>query len=175
MVRFAYIRLILAIVAHVDLELYQMDVKTVFFNRELEDEIYMKQPEGYITNNQECKVCKLKRLIHGLKQSTRQWYLRFHESMMTYGFLMTEEDHCVYVKRLEGNFVILSLYVDDILLARNNTEFVQTIKEWLFSNFEIKDMGEASYILRVKIHMDHSRKLLALSQESYIRRILEKI
>ena len=94
---------------------------------------------------------------------------------MTYGFSMTEEDHCVYVKRLEDNFVILSLYVDDILLARNNIEFAQTIKEWLFSNFEIKDMGEASYILRVKIHMDHSRKLLALSQESYIRRILEKI
>ena len=63
--------------------------------------------------------------------------------------------------------------MDDILLAGNNIEFVQTIKEWLFSNFEIKDIGEASYILGVKIHRDRSKKLSTLSQESYIERILE--
>ena len=90
---------------------------------------------------------------------------------MTYGFSTTEEDHYVYIKRSEGNFVILSLYVGDILLAGNNIEFVQTIKELLFSNFEMKYMREASYILGVKIHRDHFRKLLILSQESYIRRI----
>ena len=66
-VKFAFIRLILVIVAHMDLELHQMDVKTVFFNGELEEEIYMKQLEGYITSYQERKVCKLKRSIYGLK------------------------------------------------------------------------------------------------------------
>ena len=88
---------------------------------------------------------------------------------------MTEEDHCVYVKRLEGNFVILSLYVDDRLLGGNNIEFVQTIKEWLFSNFEIKDMGEASYILGVKIRRDRSRKLLALSQSLILEEFLKNL
>ena len=81
------------------LELHQMDVKTAFLNGELEEEIYMEQLEGYITNNKECKVCKLKRSIYGIKQSSRQWYLRFHESVMTYGFSITEEYHCVHVKR----------------------------------------------------------------------------
>ena len=76
---------------------------------------------------------------------------------------MIEEDHCVYVKRSEGSFIILSLYVDDILLAGNNKEFIKTIKEWLSSTFEMKDMGEASFVLGVKILRDRSRKLLSLS------------
>ena len=85
-VRFASIRLILAIVAHMDLELHQMDVKTAFLNGELEEEIYMEQPVNFVSKGQEQKVCKLKRSIYGLKQSSRQWYLRFHEAVMSYGF-----------------------------------------------------------------------------------------
>ena len=77
-VRFAFVRLILAIVANLNLELYQMDVKTAFLNEELDEEIYMDQPIGFVTKGQEYKVCKLKRSIYGLKQSSRQWYLRFH-------------------------------------------------------------------------------------------------
>ena len=87
---------------------------------------------------------------------------------------MIEKDHCVYVKRFEGSFIILSLYVDDTLLVGNNKEFIKTIKEWLSSTFEMKDMGEASFVLGVKILRDHSRKLLGLSQETYIRKVLER-
>ena len=76
---------------------------------------------------------------------------------------MIEKDHCVYLKRSEGSFIILSLYVDDILLAGNNKEFIKTIKEWLSSTFEMKDMGKASFVLGVKILRDRSRKLLGLS------------
>lgn len=72
-----------------------------------------------VTSDQECKVCKLKSFINGLKQSSRQWYLRSHEVEMSFRFSMTEEDHCVYIKRPEGNFVILSLSMDDILLTVN--------------------------------------------------------
>jgi hypothetical protein len=87
---------------------------------------------------------------------------------------MIEEDHCVYVKRSKGSFIILSLYADDILLIGNNKEFIKTIKEWLSSTFEMKDMGEASFVLGVKILRDRSRKLLGLSQETYIRKVLER-
>ncbi|OMO58188.1 Integrase, catalytic core [Corchorus capsularis] len=159
-VRFASIRLILAIVANFDLELYQMDVKTAFLNGELDEEIYMDQPEGFVAKGQERKVCKLKRSIYGLKQSSRQWYLRFHQAIIQNGFEMIEEDHCVYVKRSKGSFVILSLYVDDILLAGNDMEMIVTTKKWLSSNFEMKDMGEANYVLGVKILRDRSKRLL---------------
>ncbi|KAH9678644.1 Integrase catalytic domain-containing protein [Citrus sinensis] len=87
---------------------------------------------------------------------------------------MIEEGHCVYVKRSKDDFAILSLYVDDILLAVNNKEFVKTVKDWLYSKFDIKDMGETAYILGVKIFRDRSRKLLTLSQEPYIKKILKR-
>ncbi|KAK9108126.1 hypothetical protein Syun_024137 [Stephania yunnanensis] len=173
-VRFASIRLILAIVANLDLELHQMDVKIAFLNGELEEEIYMEQPIGFIVEGQEHKVCRLLRSIYGLKQSSRQWYIRFHQAIISYDFVMIDEDHCVYVKRSNSKFVILSLYVDDILLAGNNEEYLITIKRWLSSNFEMKDMGEAAYILGVKIKRDRSKKMLALSQEPYIKKILER-
>ena len=99
-------------------------------------------------------MCKLKRSIYGLKQSSRQWYLWFHQAVVSYGFQMVEEDHCVYIKRDKDKYVMLSLYVDDILLAGNCKEYVLAIKKWLSSNFEMKDMGEAAYILGVKIRRD---------------------
>ena len=87
---------------------------------------------------------------------------------------MIREDHYVYVKRSKNDFAILYLYMDDILLAANSKEFVKNVKDWLYSNFDMKDMGEAAYILGVKIFKDCSRKLLALSQEPYIKKILER-
>ncbi|KAL0373354.1 UNVERIFIED_CONTAM: Retrovirus-related Pol polyprotein from transposon TNT 1-94, partial [Sesamum radiatum] len=94
-VRFASVRLILAIVAHLDLELFQMDVKKAFLNGELDEEIYMDQPEGFQEMGQKRKVYRLKRSIYGLKQSSRQWYYRFHRAITSMGFTMVEEDHCV--------------------------------------------------------------------------------
>jgi hypothetical protein len=173
-VRFASIRLILAIVANLNLELYQMDVKTTFLNGELDEEIYMDQPIGFVAKGQECKVCKLKRSIYGLKQLSRQWYLRFHRTILLNGFTVIEEDHCVYTKRSKGSFIILSLYVNDILLASNDTEMIVATKEWLSSNFEMKDMGEADYILGVKIFRDRSKKILGLSQQTYVKKVLER-
>jgi hypothetical protein len=79
-VRFASIRLILSIVAKQDLELFQIDVKTAFLSGELDEEIYMAQPTGFEVQGHERKVCRLKHSMYGLKQSSRQWYLRFHDS-----------------------------------------------------------------------------------------------
>uniref|UniRef100_A0A2N9IEQ3 Reverse transcriptase Ty1/copia-type domain-containing protein n=1 Tax=Fagus sylvatica TaxID=28930 RepID=A0A2N9IEQ3_FAGSY len=157
-----------AMVASLDLELHQMDVKTAFLNGDLDEEIFMDQPIGFVVKGQERKVCRLNRSLYVLKQSFRQWYKQFHQKVISNGFLMIEEDHCVYVN------IILSLYVDDIQLAGNNKEFIKTIKEWLSSTFKMKDMIEASFVFGVKILRDHSRKLLGLSQETYIRTVLER-
>ena len=80
-----------------------MDIKIAFLNGELDEEIYMDQPIGFVTKGQEHKVCKLKRSIYGLKQSSRQWYLRFHRAILSNGFTMIEEDHRVYIKRSKGS------------------------------------------------------------------------
>ncbi|KAM1503934.1 hypothetical protein ACFXTO_000100 [Malus domestica] len=86
---------------------------------------------------------------------------------------MIKEDHCVYLKKFEKN-TILSLYVDDILIARNDKTSIQITKVWLSSHFEMRDMGEAHYVLGVKITKGHSRKLLSLSQKTYIKKVLER-
>ena len=162
-VRFTSIRLLLAIVTNLNLELHQMDVKPAFLNEELDEEIDMEQPVGFIVKGQERKVCKLQRSIYGLKKSSRQWYLRFHKVILTYDFKMIDEDHCVYVKRTSGKFAILSLYVDDILIVGSDKEYLMDIKRWLSTHFDMQDMGEANYILGIKIKRDHSKKILALS------------
>ena len=112
-----------------DLELYQMDVRTVFLNGELNEEIYMHQPLGFKTKGQERKVCKLKRSIYGLKQASRQWNIKFHQAILKDGFTMMEEDHCVYLKRSNNSFIIISLYVDDILIAGNTKEMIDNTKK----------------------------------------------
>jgi len=173
-VKITSVRLILAIGAHMDLELYQMDVKTAFLNGELNDEIYIDQPLGFKTKGQERKVCKLKRSIYGLKQASRQWNIKFHQVILKDGFTMMEEDHCVYLKCSNNSFIILSLYVDDILIAGNSKEMINTTKMWLSSNFEMKDIGEASYVLGVKIIRDRAKRLLGLTQETYIKKMIER-
>ena len=134
----------------------------------------MEQPVGFIVKGQESKVCKLQRSIYGLKQSSRQWYLRFHKVILTYDFKMIDEDHYVYVKRTSGKFAILSLYVDDILIDGSDKEYLMDIKRWLSTHFDMQDMGNVNYILGVKIKRDRLKKISSLSQENYIQKILER-
>src|SRR4051812_38796424 len=86
---------------------------------------------------------------------------------------MIEHDHSVYLKRSKAGFLILTLYVDYILMASNNKKLVSKTKIWLSSQFDMKYMGEAAYVLDVKILRDHSRRTLGLSQETYVRKVLE--
>ena len=127
-VRIASIHLLLALVAHLDLELFQMDIKTAFLNGNLEEEIYMDQPIGFASKGQDDKVYRLKRSIYGLKQSSRAWYFRFQEAIIFFGLSMVSEDHCVYVKKTTKGIMFLTLYVDDILLGRNIMQMIHTTK-----------------------------------------------
>ncbi|KAJ1697163.1 hypothetical protein LUZ63_005675 [Rhynchospora breviuscula] len=99
-----------------------MDVKTAFLNGELEEEIYMEQPQEFVAKGEEHKVCKLRRFIYGLKQASRQWNLKFHQAVSSNGFEVMKEDHCVYVKWSKNGFLILTLYVDqddkDLVILR---------------------------------------------------------
>ena len=110
------IRILLSIVTHMDYKIWQMDVKTAFLNGILEENIHMKQPEGFIEKGKGHLVCKLNRSIYGLKQASRSWNIRFNEVIQSYGFIQSLDESCVY-KKCNGNVVVfLVLYVDDIFV-----------------------------------------------------------
>ncbi len=108
-VKHSSIRTLLSIVAMHDYELEQMDVKTAFLHGELEEDIYMEQPEGFVVPGKENLVCRLKKSLYGLKQSPRQWYKRFDSFMLSQKFRRSNYDSCVYVKVVDGSAIYLLL------------------------------------------------------------------
>ena len=167
-------RIIMALVAHFDLELHQMDVKTAFLNGDLEENVYMTQPKGFVVKGKEKMGCHLKKSIYGLKQASRQWFLKFNETIQKFGFIENDEDSCVYTKFKKGKYIFLILYVDDILLASSDVNLLTETKKFLSSKFEMKDLGEASFVLGIEIHRDRSKGVLGLSQKTYLEKILAK-
>ena len=121
------IRILLAIAAHLDYEVWQMDVKTAFLNGYIEEEIYMEQPKGF-ESEEGSKVCKLKRSIYGLKQASRSWNRRFDEAIKSYKFIKNEDEPCVYKKVSGSAITFLVLYVDDILLIGNDVGMLTSVK-----------------------------------------------
>ena len=108
-----------------------MDVKTTFLNGHLDESIYMVQPDGFKAKRQENKVCKLLKSIYGLKQASHSWSIRFDQAVKTYGFEQSVDEPCVYKHVKDKKIVFLVLYVDDILLIRNDTRVLTSVKVWL--------------------------------------------
>ena len=138
-----------------------MDVKTAFLNGNLLEDVYMTQPEGFDIPEEAQKICKLQRSIYGLKQASKSWNLRFDETVKQYGFIKNEDEPCVY-KKVSGSMIVFPvLYVDDILLIGNDVPTLQQVKTWLGKCFSMKDLGEAAYILGIRIYRDRSQNCLA--------------
>jgi hypothetical protein len=136
----------MALVAYYDLELHHMDVKTAFLNRDSEN--------GIVVKGKERMGCRMKKSIYGLKQASRQWYLKFDATIRKFEFKENVEDNCVYTKFKNGKFIFLILYVDDILLASSDVNLLPETKKFLSSNFDMKDFGEASLVLGIEIYQD---------------------
>lgn len=146
------IRVVLGLVAVQDLELEQLDVKTPFLHGDLDEELFMHQPKGFIKKGQEHLYCRLKRSLYGLKQAPRQWYLKFDKFMIDHKCTCCEFDPCIYFKKLSnGEFVILLLYVDDMLVADTSMKIVSELKTHLANEFSINDLGAANKILGMTI------------------------
>ena len=118
-------------------------------------------------------MCKLQRSIYGLVQASRSWNIRFDSVIKAYGFIHTFGEVCIYKKVSGSSVAFLILYVNDILLIGNDTEFLKSIKGYLNKNFSVKDLGEAAYILGIKIYRDRSRRLISFSMNTYLDKILK--
>ncbi|RDX82951.1 hypothetical protein CR513_36196, partial [Mucuna pruriens] len=122
--------------------------------------IYMMQPENFVSNESKSMVCKLKKSIYGLKQASRQWYHKSYQVITSYGFEANVVDDYAYHKFSGSKYIFLVLYVDDILLASSDTCLLHETKRFLTNNFEMKDLGETSFVLGIQILRDCSQSIL---------------
>ncbi|MCO5603933.1 hypothetical protein L7F22_058089 [Adiantum nelumboides] len=172
--RITSFRVLIAIAAQFRLLLHQMDVRTAFLHGDLEEEIYMMQPPRYISKEHPDHVCKLIKSLYGLKQSPRQWYRRFHECMTSLGYARFTSEPNIYSRHSPDVFLLLAIYVDDILLLCNSESALATAKKELSSSFSMTDMGLLPFCLGIQVFQDALQGLIKISQQSYIGSLLKK-
>ncbi|GJX90352.1 retrotransposon protein, putative, ty1-copia subclass [Tanacetum coccineum] len=133
---------------------------------------YLKR--RFVDPNHPRKVCKLQRSIYGLKQASRSWNRRFDEEIKKFCFAQNLDEPCVYQKASGSNVIFLILYVDDIIIMEIHILSLQSVKDYLGKYFAMKDLGEAAFILGIKIYRDRSKRLIGLGQNAYIDKILKR-
>ena len=173
-IRFTSIRLILALACRYNLELRHIDVKGAYLNGILEDEVYMKQPEGFVEKGKEHLVCKLNKGIYGLKQSGRVWHETLRREMEKLGFKSGEADTTIFFRFKQGVVEIAGWYVDDGLLATSSAESMEHMITDIKGSFDIQDLGEPDRLLGIKITRDRELGTIHISQPSFINTIARR-
>ena len=172
-VKHSALRVVLAIVAALDLETVQLDVKTAFLNGSLDEEMYMEQPEGFITPGNEKKVCRLIKSIYGLKQASRVWNIKFNEFLLKFGLTRSSADPCVYYRHQEEEITIVVIYVDDGLICSSKKEVLTSILNHLLTVFEMTSNPIGRFV-GLDITHNRSEGKLYVSQSHFITKLLEK-
>jgi hypothetical protein len=165
-------RILMSIAVQYDLLVEQCDVQTAYLHSELEEEIYMRVPEGITYSGD--KVCLLKKSLYGLKQSSRCWNKSLDSYVKSIGFQNSKSDYCVYFlpnREVQDNIYIL-VYVDDILCLAKDKNKINLLKQKLFSRFNMTDEGPLSYYLGITITRNNDH--IYLSQENYLQNLLIK-
>ena len=129
----------------------------------------MDQPEGFVEPRQESKVCKLTKSLYGLKQEPKQWHENFDSCMIENDYKSNECDKCIYSKSWNNLYVIINLYVDDMLILGSNMHVINETKNMLKSHFDMKDLGKANFILGMKITKTCDG--IFLDQSHYVEKI----
>ncbi|GKV27163.1 hypothetical protein SLEP1_g36366 [Rubroshorea leprosula] len=144
------VRCLLAIAAARNWELHQLDVHNAFLHGDLNEEVYMQLPPGY-GNKGEQRVCRLRKSLYGLKQASRNWFAKFASALKLFGFQQSMSDYSLFTYRRENNFLAVLVYVDDLIIAGNNSSLCQKLKEFLHIMFHIKDLGKLKYFLGIEV------------------------
>ena len=164
------IRVVLAVGVYHNYKFHQLDIKTAFLHGRLKEDIYMAVPDGVKIDDG--NACKLLRSLYGLKQSPRCWNEEFNSYLESLSFKRSRHDYCLYTKIDGKQFIVLILYVDDILMTGSDEKAIENLKKELSSRFDMSDCGELKYFLGMKI--ERNEKSLQISQAASIEKFLEK-
>lgn len=149
------VKLLLALAAQRSWPLIQLDVNNAFLNGSLDEEVYMKLPQGYschsVSSNGKPFVCKLEKSLYGLRQASRQWYATFSSFLLSQGFTQSKADYSLFYKGKGSSYVALLVYVDDIVLTGASLHEIDSIKQSLSNKFKLKDLGKLQHFLGLEI------------------------
>ena len=170
--RMETIRMLLALVAQNGWILHQMDVKSAFLNGFLEEEIFVEQPEGFVCQGQEDKVYRLIKALYGCRQAPRTWYSRIDTHMLNLGFTKSLSEATLYVKKADGEILIVSLYVDDLLVTGSSLNQIEKFKDEMKNVFEMTDLGQMTFFLGMEVQQNNDE--IFICQKKYAKEILMK-
>jgi hypothetical protein len=167
-VRFDTLRAILALVPIKKLKVQQMDVKGAYLNGHLDEKVYMKQPEGREDGTD--RVCELIKTMYGLKQAGREWNKLFDSKVKAHGYKSLLSDPCAYILWDGNDFIIITVWVDDLLLFATSDKLMESAKKMLQSEWDVTDMGEPRKIVGIEVTLKPDS--ITISQSKYIESIL---
>ena len=169
--KYTTVRALLALAASQDLEIHQLDIKTAFLNGDLEEDVWIQQPEGYETDPN--LACHLRKSLYGLKQAPRAWHIKLREELESMGFHPSAADPALFIKPGDDPIYLLT-YVDDILIITRRTETVNETKAKICATFEARDMGAASTFLGMDIIRDRTAHTISLVQRRLTNDLLDR-
>jgi hypothetical protein len=167
------VRILISLAANLNWPLFQLDVKNDFLHGDLHEEVYMEQPPGFVAQGEYrgC-VCKLKKTLYGLKQSPRAWFGKFSKAVMEFGLQHCQTDHSVFHLHTSAGYILLVVYVDDIVITGDDSGGIARLKLLLQQKFHTKDLGKLKYFLGIEVA--RSQKGINLSQRKYVLDLLEE-
>lgn len=170
--RLETVRLLLALAAKNKWEVHHLDVKTAFLNGEIEEEVYVTQPEGFVKKDREQMVYKLIKALYGLRQAPRAWYAKLNKCLEELGFARCPYEHAVYTKKIGEETLIVAVYVDDLLITGTQKSIIEQFKKQMNEVFKMSDLGLLSHYLGIEVKQ--SPGCIELRQTAYAKKILEK-
>jgi len=169
----ATLRLVVAITAIEDMELRSVDITSAFVNGDLDEEIYMKQPEGFHIGGPNM-VCRLKKSLYGLKQSACQWNKKLDSVLTGMGFKCIESDRSVYIYSNDEVKIFVPIYIDDITFASKSGASIEKYIQILSTHFKCRDLGPTHFLLGIAINRNRSTRTITLHQRQFAIDLLEK-
>ena len=162
------VSLILPLVAQHGWKVHHLDVKSTFLNGDLQEEVYVAQPKGFVIKVEEHKVYKLSKALYGLRQALRAWNIHLDKSLKSLNFMKCIQDQAVYTRNDGAEILIADVYVDDLIITGISVEGVKEFKQQMIKEFEMNDLELLTYYLGIEV--DQSKDCIMLKQSAYAKK-----